>query len=285
MVRNRPQFALEILREQLGVNVPSSAPAYLAAGDFNDRPSRDCQADTVIVVGPPHDPIHGVIVEIQQDVEDSKRRGLSRYAAALWLQLDCPVTVLVICNDAKVARWMAQPITTSLGGYVLTPKVFGPDLTPVITDPVRALEHPELAAFSVMVHGEQPLVASTFVTALKDIGAEHAPQYYEYAYRLASKAVRRILEEIMTDTTWPVFSPFAREHYGKGLEAGKQEGRVEGRVVEKVSAVLTILEARGVQVSDDARKRITACADLTVLDTWMLRSITATSTDELFVDD
>ncbi|MET8144930.1 hypothetical protein ABZU32_31905 [Sphaerisporangium sp. NPDC005288] len=281
MFRDRPQFALEILRDQFGVDVPNSASAYLAPGDFNDRPSRDSQADTVILVGPPRDPTHGVIVEIQQEVEESKRRGLARYAAALWLQLDCPVTVLVICNKAKVARWMARPITTSLDAYELTPKVFGPDLTPVITDAKQAREHPELAALSVMVHGEQPLVASAFMTALENVDPEHAPQYYEYAHRLASEAVRRTLEEIMKDTTWPVYSPFAKEHYGKGLEAGKKEARVE----ERGNAVLTILTARGVHVSDDVRERITACTDLTELNTWMLRSATATTTDELFTDD
>ncbi|GGK71157.1 hypothetical protein Sme01_26840 [Sphaerisporangium melleum] len=289
LFRNRPEFAVEILREQLGVDVPVHAPAHLAAGDFNDRPSRDSQADTVIVVGPPHDPMHGIVVEIQQEIEDSKRRGLSRYAAALWLRLDCPVTVLVICNDAKVAKWAAEPIVTSLPGYVLTPKAFGPDLTPVITDAKEAAAHPELAALSVMAHGENPDVTKAFVASMMHIDRD-APQYYEYAYRLASKAVRRTLEEIMASTTWPVYSPFAREHYGKGLEAGKKEGKEEGRKEGRkegkqetlTEAVLTVLDSRGIQLSAAAREHITTCHDLAQLNAWLRRSATVGSAEELF---
>ncbi|MFC7385478.1 hypothetical protein [Sphaerisporangium rhizosphaerae] len=85
----------------------------------------------------------------------------------------------------------------------------------------------------------------------------------------------------MKDTTWPVYSPFAKEHYGKGLEAGKKEARVE----ERGNAVLTNLKARGVHVSDDVHERITTCTDLSLLSTWMLRSATATTTDELFTGD
>jgi hypothetical protein len=53
------------------------------------------------------------------------------------------------------------------------------------------------------------------------------------------------------------------------------EARLEGR------AVLTVLDARGVPVSDDIREQILACADLDLLDTWLRRAATATSADEV----
>jgi hypothetical protein len=47
--------------------------------------------------------------------------------------------------------------------------------------------------------------------------------------------------------------------------------------------VLLVLTARGIDVPDHVRTRITSCTDQTQLDTWLKRAATATSIDELFV--
>jgi hypothetical protein len=61
---------------------------------------------------------------------------------------------------------------------------------------------------------------------------------------MAAPAVRRIPQEVMASAAWPVYSPFAREHYGRG----KDDGRVEA----EADAVLSVLEARGIQVPEDS---------------------------------
>lgn len=43
-----------------------------------------------------------------------------------------------------------------------------------------------------------------------------------------------------------------------------------------------MLAARGIDVPDDARTRITECSDLDQLDAWIGRATTATSVQELF---
>jgi hypothetical protein len=43
-----------------------------------------------------------------------------------------------------------------------------------------------------------------------------------------------------------------------------------------------VLEARGVEVPDDVRARITRCADLDQLDGWLRRAVTADSAQDLF---
>jgi hypothetical protein len=274
MFRNRPEFAVEMLHDRLGVDLPLGLPVQLAGNDLNDRPSIDLYPDTIITIGPRHRPMHAIIVEIQQRPESSKRTALPRYAAALWLRLDCPVSVLMICPDARTAAWAAEPISTTQPGVTLTCHVFGPKEIPAITDSREATAHPEMAALSVMTHGEQPSVVEAFTAALTHLPADHAPQYYEHAYRLASQAARRMMEKIMESTTWPVYSPFAREHFGKGLAEG--EARGEAR------AVLTLLEARGIPAPEEVRARITACTDLAQLDEWVRLSATVTSADELF---
>src|SRR4051812_21488877 len=114
LFRDRPELAVEVLRDLKGVEVPAAVPVRLESNDFNDRPSKDFQPDTVIIVGAPQAPVHGIIVEVQQHKAESKRRQLPRYAAAMWLLLRRPVTVLCVCPVAEAAAYFAEPNPTEL---------------------------------------------------------------------------------------------------------------------------------------------------------------------------
>jgi hypothetical protein len=281
LFRERPEAAVEILRDLMGVDVPAIASVRLERNDFNDRPSKDFQPDTVITVGSAQAPIHGIVVEVQQVKAAEKRRQLPRYAAALWLMLRCPVTVLCVCLDRDVAAWYAQPTPTDLPGFVFRAMVLGPREIPMITDRDEIIAHPELAAMGVVIHGRDRRVAEAFVRAMETLKNEHAPQYYEYAYSMAAPAVRRILEELMP-TDWPVHSPFAREHFGRGKAEGREEGRVAGRQEGEAAALLRVLTARGIEVPEDVRARILACADARQIETWLDRAVVAISLGEVF---
>ncbi|MET7461592.1 hypothetical protein [Nonomuraea sp. NPDC005501] len=82
----------------------------------------------------------------------------------------------------------------------------------------------------------------------------------------------------MTSTDWPVYSPFAREHYGRGLDEGKAEGKAE----EAARMLLLVLGARGFDVPDDIRAQISACADLARLESWTTRAVTVQTLQDLF---
>ncbi|MET7326567.1 hypothetical protein [Nonomuraea sp. NPDC005650] len=108
----------------------------------------------------------------------------------------------------------------------------------------------------------------------------------------------------MTTTHWPVFSPFARQHFGRGLEEGRTkgiaegkvegkaegkaegmaEGKAEGKAEEAARIVLLLLTNRGLDVPDDTRAQITATTDLTQLETWVTRAATAHTLRDLFSD-
>ncbi|GLZ11003.1 hypothetical protein Acsp04_12380 [Actinomadura sp. NBRC 104425] len=88
---------------------------------------------------------------------------------------------------------------------------------------------------------------------------------------------------------WPVYTPLAREHYGKGyaegLEEGLEKGRREGREETAklmVNVVLEVLSTHGVTVTEDARERITTCTDIERLATWAARADTVRTIDDLF---
>jgi hypothetical protein len=57
---------------------------------------------------------------------------------------------------------------------------------------------------------------------------DEGPTYYENAYSMSSAAIRHILEELVSATAWPVHSPFAKEHFGRGKAEGMAEGKAEG---------------------------------------------------------
>ncbi|MWA06849.1 hypothetical protein F8568_042205 [Actinomadura sp. LD22] len=297
MIRERPESALEMLRDLKGIDIPPTPLVRVESNTFNDRPSKDFTPDTVISAGPPQQPFHGLIVEVQQEPSEAKRKQLPRYAASLWLMLNCPVTLLCICPDAATAKFFAKPITTELPGYVLEAVVLGPDDVPAISDASEAATHPEVAVLSVLVHREQK-VAEAFVGGLSLMSDDHATQYYEYAYGMASLPVRRTLEELMTSTNWPVYSPFAREHFGRGKSEGlaegraegriegraegRTEGRAEGRTEGRAEALLLLLEARNLNASGSVIKRILLCKDTEMLEKWIRRAALIEKVEDLF---
>lgn len=285
MFTEQPELAVRILRDHMGVPLPDTPLVRQEERTFNTRSSDDFDADVVLSLGPHTSPLHAVIIEVQQD-KSKEPKQLSRYAAALWLLMKCDVTVLIVCPDRAAAKYYAQPIDSGLTGYQLQAQVLGPDDIPVITDATQAAANMALAVMSVMVHGKQRKVVEAFTTALNDTATDYASKYTEYAYSMSSFEIRCLLEELMASTSWPVYSPFAREHYGRGLEEGKAEGKAEGQAEgkarEAAKLVLLFLSARGLDVTEDVRARITDCTDVETLEAWAVRAATVQTADELF---
>jgi hypothetical protein len=73
-----------------------------------------------------------------------------------------------------------------------------------------------MAALSVAYHGADPAVCQAFTDGMRQLPPDRASQYHEHAYNMAPLAVQRILEQLMTSDAWPVYSPFAKEHFGRG---------------------------------------------------------------------
>jgi hypothetical protein len=61
-----------------------------------------------VVVGPQQDPVRAIIVEAQRAQIDDKRRVFAKYAAELWVLLNCP--------DEATCDFYAAPFRTSRNG-------------------------------------------------------------------------------------------------------------------------------------------------------------------------
>ncbi|MFE1370217.1 hypothetical protein ACFW7L_00835, partial [Streptomyces pharetrae] len=58
------------------------------------------------------------------------------------------------------------------------------------------------------------------------------------------------------------------------------EGKAEG----KAESLLAVLEARGLFVSEEVRRRVLGCADLGLLDEWLVRAVRVERAGDLFGD-
>lgn len=244
----------------------------MESGEFGDVTPTEYRADAVVVLTAGEAPVLAVVVEVQLRRDRDKRWSWPVYLTTLRARLRCPVVLLVVCVDSSTATWCAEPIDVGPCARVV-PVVLGPDRVPVVTDADRAAEAPELAVLSAMAHGSDPdreQVLDALVGALSHVDRERAGLYSDVVLAALPAAARRYLEAMMSTGTWEWQSDYAR-----GLVA---EGRTEG----EARALLAVLDARGVEVPEEARERITTCTDLDQLDGWVRRAATATSVEDLF---
>jgi len=121
-------------------------------------------------------------------------------------------------------------------------------------------------------------MAKSALVACRHLDDERALLYSEFVFLSLSKAARAALENLMASGQFEFKSDFARKHRA----AGRAEGLAEGEARGEAKAVLAVLEARALTVSDDARSRILACVDLSLLNRWIREVATVKTTDELF---
>lgn len=275
MFRARPVLVAELLSGPLGVPVPPFEWAGLSSADMTDIRPAEFRADAVITLKAGAEPVLMVVVEVQLTKDRRKKRTWPVYVATLHARWDCRVTLLVVCPDPKVAAWCAEPMVFGDPGLVLTPVVLGPGAVPVVTDPGQARANPEMAVLSALAHGSQGRggVLEALLAALEAIDLERADLYAEMVFQALQGEARHRLEELMTTTSERFQGPLAQRLMARGEARGRADGEAR--------AVLAVLEARGMDVPDDARARILGCTDLDVLDAWVRRAVTVDKVDDL----
>jgi hypothetical protein len=218
-----------------------------------------------------------VIVESQMRPDKEKERRWPYYIAYLHDKYECPVVLLVVCNDAATADWARTPITVGLGELtcmIVLAWVLGPDNLAPITDPAQAKEDVGFAVLAAITHSRSRLIGvilEALADALDTIDTSTASVLAELAEAgLADTDGLQIWRALMATTTYPYVSHLRSQ----GREEGRQEGRAE--------AVVQVLAARRVVTSDAVRERILACRDNDTLTAWLSRAAVVTDASELF---
>jgi hypothetical protein len=278
LFRNRPALAAELLRDALHVSLPTYSEVRLESADLTDVSPAEYRADLVILLVDGK-PVLGIVLEVQLAADPDKRFTWPVYVAGLRARLRCPACVLVVTPSDAVAEWCRK--TIELGpGYALTPLVVGPASVPVIDDVAMAERDPELAVLSVMAHGQEAhaeVLGRTALLATLGLSDERQVLYSDLVLAALSEAARAALEELMAGGSYEFQSEFAKKHQAKGRAEGRTEGRAEGQA----EALLAVLDARGLRISDEARARILACTDTEQLADWLRKAATATSIDQV----
>ncbi|MBK8257639.1 MAG: hypothetical protein IPK82_33835 [Polyangiaceae bacterium] len=69
-----------------------------------------------------------------------------------------------------------------------------------------------------------------------------------------------------------------------GQALGEARGEARGKAVGEATALLRILERRGIAVPPEAREKILTCTTTAMLETWLDRALTAAGIDEVLTE-
>ncbi|MEV5708780.1 hypothetical protein [Actinoallomurus sp. NPDC052274] len=281
LFKNRPALAAEILHNALKVDIPDYKAVRVESGDLTEWSPAEFRADAVVVFEAAS-PVLAVVVEIQLGRDQDKRWSWPVYLAGLRARTRCPAVLLVICADAAIGDWCAEPIELGHPGWTLTPLVLKPEAVPVVTDAAEAVRAPELAVLSTMTHGAAYNRARIFHALLCAVAAmedgDRAELYIDVVLAALPEAPATELEAMMRSDT----SPYKSDAFRRTYAEGEAEGEVKGEVRGRVRTLLQVLDARGVPVPDEARERITACTDVAQIEAWVKRSVIVRTVDALF---
>ncbi|MEV5495033.1 hypothetical protein AB0M50_06495 [Nonomuraea fuscirosea] len=280
LVRNRPSLVTTLLAE-VGVAVPSFDRARLGTADFTNCRPTEYRADSVVLLDREGKPVRAVVLEVQRRYDKRKTWSWPVYLSTLRAIEECPVVLLVFCQDDKTAEDCAEPIDMGHPDWVLRPIVAGPRHIPRVTDIEQACDDAELTALSTIMYGDPETpegieVLRTFIEAAT-LRPEGRPSYAQLVFALLPKFnLAQFGKEIGMDVTIEdaMVHPLIREC----VEYGEARGEAKG----EAKAVLMILDGRNIQAPFEARRRILACTDQETLKTWIERALVATSVDELF---
>ncbi|MCX4240249.1 hypothetical protein [Paraliomyxa miuraensis] len=263
-----PELLLPTLRE----HVPGLGDASLRfrRGETATSQIPPLRADLTLELHRPNqdEPIAAGTVEIQLSEDESKPYSWLLYHAGQHYRLRIPTFLVVVTNDPSIATWAAGPFHS--GMVTLRPLVLGPANMPVIATPEQARASLPQALLSGIVHGRRPVAAEigkALATVLDETPDDVGALYWDTFLSGLDKAIRRKFEMRFHD-----FKP--RSDWGKELYA---KGEAKG----EASAILKLLDIRGLVPDPSLRSRIMACTDLDQLDRWLRRAVTARSLDEM----
>lgn len=276
LFRNRPALAPELLRDALGLRLPSWTEARVESAELTQVVPTEYRADLVVLLSD-GEPVFAIVVEVQLSRDEDKRMTWPLYLTSLRARVKCPTALLVVAPEVSVARWCAQPIELGHPEFTLRPLVMGADSIPVILEEQVVRDDPELAVLSAMAHGHEEVGASivkTVMAAVRGLDTERVRLYVDLAMSSLSAAARLALEELMQRGKYEYQSEFARKYVAQGREEGMHEA--------ERAAVFEVLDARGFQVDAETRQLILNCTDPAQLKIWLRKAVVVQSVQELF---
>ncbi|MEU7043864.1 hypothetical protein AB0A77_22730 [Streptomyces varsoviensis] len=268
----------------LGIPFSDPVAVSLLPTDLTETKPLERRVDTLLRFDTAEDDGFLLLVEAQGKKDPTKSASWAYYLAHLWAKYGTPPVLLVVCQDRTTAAWASGPFTIGPAQWpalTLRPLVLGPHNVPVITDVSVAARDVPLATLSAITHGRDTNAAAilkALASAMKTVDEPTAGIFIELTeLGLGNAPAAQIWRDLMAADL-----SFFRSETSQRLRA---EGRAEGVPEGAAKALLALLDKRGIEVSEEARERITACHDTETLITWLTRIDSGASVAELFEDD
>jgi hypothetical protein len=279
LFRQSPKLATTLL-ELLHLETPANVTLRIDDSDLSTVMSMHLQADLVLLAERAKRARLPVIVEVQLSRKERKRLAWATYAVLARVRYRCSVVVLVVCPDARVARWARRAIEIGPGQHY-APAVMGPEEIPVITSVASESRNIGLVLLSAIAHAKSPISVAKPIILAALASCEKLPPYdcmiysdatYEALGPALKEALMTIPEgyEIQSDEVKKWATWFA-------------EGKAEGKAVGAADVLERQLAKKYGALPDQVVERL-RCATLGELELWADRVLSADSLDVLFSD-
>ncbi|MFD9392903.1 hypothetical protein ACFWBB_19955 [Streptomyces sp. NPDC060000] len=268
----------------LGCDLPVPDSVTILPTDLTETSPVERRVDTLLRLDSTEHGAFLLAIEAQGKKDLAKPASWAYYTAYLWTKYRLPTALLVVVQDHATAAWAQLPVASGppqLPTLTIRPLVAGPHNMPVITDPAEAHEDLVLATLAAITHAGDPAIGDILKALSTALRNEHEdvvdPIIELVAQGLGSRPAKELWRNLVA-----VDLSFYKSDLAEEL---RDEGRDEGSVTTYGTAVLTVLEQRGIDVPADARQRIAECGDLEILHAWLVRAATAASAAEIFGDE
>ncbi|MFJ8538829.1 hypothetical protein [Streptomyces sp. NPDC093591] len=263
----------------LGIDFAPPTSITVLPNDLTETSPVERRVDTLLRLETDDDEPLLLAIEAQGKKDPKKPASWAYYASYLLTKYRLQPMLLVVCQDRATAEWAARPVRFGPPQWpllILRPLVAGPHNMPVITDPDEVRMDLALATLSAITHATDPHIGpilKAMTSVLQDTPEAVADPIIELIAQGLGKHPAAQLWRKLVAVDLSFYKSYISE-----------EIRDEGRAQRASEDILRILDRRGINISDDDRRRIMSCDDLDVLGRWFDRAITAESTTEVFAD-
>ncbi|RPE41495.1 hypothetical protein EDD90_4581 [Streptomyces sp. Ag109_O5-1] len=231
-----------------------------------------------------------LVVEAQGKKDPDKPASWTYSLSYLHAKYRLPPVVVVVCQDRATATWAARHLEIGPRQWpslTLRPLVLEPDNVPIVTSPDKVAHDLPMAVLSAVLHHRDPQIEAipkAMAPVLRDL-QEHDEDTADIYIELTRQGLEKTLAADLWRHLVAIDTSFFTSSLAEELrDEGRAEGRAEGKAQGVAESLLLVLAGRDIEVSEEARERISTCDDHDVLTTWLTRAMTAASTAEVFAD-
>ncbi|MFH8973180.1 hypothetical protein [Streptomyces sp. NPDC017890] len=261
----------------LGIAVPAITEATVLFSGVGNWGSLACRGSTLLQLETAGQESFLLLIEAQDRQDRRRPAHWAHHVAYLWTEYRLPTALLIVCSDQDTARWAGQPVASGPvqpPALALHPFVAGPDNLPLITDLDEVRADPTLTALSAIMHPAVQGIGTaldTLSTVLRELPEVDA-----------NPLIALTAQGLHTHPTGIVWKHLVSTIV---LEREREKDHVERITKFRTEHLLLLLGERGLVLSEAARKQVTDCQDPETQLRWLLRAVTASSTEEIFDDE